>query len=112
MRKIGLSSHLGSYRSRSLPTIGKCPLANNAVRWRPLESKEHKVNLTSPQRLANLGQPLEPLAYSIAEACRVSSLGRTRVYQLINEGKLQVRKIGKRTLIPAASLRALIDGEA
>lgn len=55
---------------------------------------------------------IEPLAYSISEACRVSSLGRTRLYQLIGEGRLEVRKIGKRTLIPAASLRALIAGEA
>ena len=53
---------------------------------------------------------IEPLAYSVSEACRVSSLGRTRVYQLISEGRLEVRKIGKRTLIPAASLRALIGG--
>ena len=55
---------------------------------------------------------LEPLAYSVNEACRVSSLGRTRLYQLIGEGRLEVRKIGKRTLIPAASLRALITGQA
>lgn len=54
----------------------------------------------------------EPLAYSVSEACRVSSLGRTRLYQLIAEGRLEVRKIGKRTLIPAASLRALIEGKA
>lgn len=57
------------------------------------------------------GHHLQPLAYSIDEACRVSSLGRTRLYQLINEGRLQVRKLGKRTLIPAESLRALINGE-
>lgn len=56
--------------------------------------------------------PHEPLAYSIREACHLSSLGRTRVYQLIGEGRLEVRKIGKRTLIPAASLRALIEGKA
>jgi excisionase family DNA binding protein len=55
--------------------------------------------------------PPEPIAYSVADACRVSSLGRTRLYQLIGEGRLEVRKIGKRTLIPAASLRALIEGE-
>lgn len=54
----------------------------------------------------------EPLAYSVSEACRVSSLGRTRIYQLIAEGRLEVRKIGKRTLIPSASLRALIEGQA
>ena len=54
---------------------------------------------------------IEPLAYSVSEACRASSLGRTRLYQLIAEGRLAVRKIGKRTLIPAASLRALINGQ-
>ncbi|MFN3991158.1 MAG: helix-turn-helix domain-containing protein [Erythrobacter sp.] len=53
-----------------------------------------------------------PLAYSVSDACRVSSIGRTRLYQLIGEGRLEARKIGRRTLIPAASLRALIEGEA
>lgn len=52
----------------------------------------------------------EPLAYSVDDACRVSSLGKTKLYELINEGQLQVRKVGKRTLISAASLRALIEG--
>lgn len=59
----------------------------------------------------NVSDRLEPLAYSISEACKVSSIGRTYLYQLINEGRLEVRKIGKRTLIPAASLHALIAGE-
>jgi excisionase family DNA binding protein len=54
----------------------------------------------------------QPLAYSVADAIRVSSIKKTRLYQLIAEGRLQVRKVGKRTLIPAASLRALIEGEA
>ena len=54
----------------------------------------------------------EPLAYSVAEAVRVSSIGKTRLYGLAKEGRLEMRKIGGRTLIPAASLRALIDGEA
>ena len=54
----------------------------------------------------------QPLAYSVADACKVSSIGKTRLYALISEGRLEVRKIGKRTLIPAASLHALIDGEA
>lgn len=53
---------------------------------------------------------LEPLAYSINEACHVSSLGRTYVYLLIKQGKLKTLKIGRRTLIPAASLRDLIEG--
>lgn len=53
-----------------------------------------------------------PLAYSVSDACRVTSIGRTRLYALIAEGRLDVRKIGRRTLITAASLRALIDGLA
>lgn len=52
-----------------------------------------------------------PIAYSVRDACRVSSIGRTRLYALIKAGKLDARKIGKRTLIPAASLHALIAGE-
>ncbi|MDE2561910.1 MAG: helix-turn-helix domain-containing protein [Sphingomonadales bacterium] len=56
--------------------------------------------------------PPDPLAYSVADACRVSSIGKTRLYALAKEGRLEMRKIGGRTLIPAASLRALIEGEA
>ncbi|WP_137113646.1 helix-turn-helix domain-containing protein [Mesorhizobium sp. GR13] len=52
---------------------------------------------------------LETVAYSIPEACRVSSLGRTNLYNLINAGKLDARKVGGRTLIPAESLRRLIE---
>lgn len=56
--------------------------------------------------------PLEPLAYSINDACRVTTFGRTKLYALIAAGQLEVRRIGGRTLIPAASLRRLIEGEA
>lgn len=55
---------------------------------------------------------LEPLAYSVADAVRVSSIGRTRIFALIKDGSLQTRKIGGRTLIVARSLRELIEGEA
>ena len=46
------------------------------------------------------------------EACKATSLGKTYLYFLIKEGKLEVRKIGNRTIIPAASLHALIEGGA
>lgn len=55
---------------------------------------------------------LQPLAYSVKEACKVTSLGKTYLYLLIKEGRLEVRKIGNRTIIPAASLHALIEGDA
>jgi len=53
-----------------------------------------------------------PLAYSVNDAVIVSAIGRTRLYALINEGRLKATKIGKRTLIPADSLRALIAGDS
>lgn len=54
----------------------------------------------------------EPLAYSVAQVISITPWGRTRVYELINEGKLKSSKVGKRRLISAASLRALVEGEA
>jgi excisionase family DNA binding protein len=52
----------------------------------------------------------EPLVYSVNGACSALSIGRTSLYALIKEGKLPVRKAGRRTLIPAASVRALVEG--
>lgn len=49
------------------------------------------------------------LAYSIAEAAAAVSIGRSKVYALIAEGRLETRKIGKRTVIPAASLAELLE---
>lgn len=49
-----------------------------------------------------------PLVYSIKEAIRVSSIGKTRLYALINEGRLKTTKVGKRTLVNAQSLRELV----
>ena len=51
----------------------------------------------------------EPHAYSDHDASKVLGLGRTYIYQRIGDGRLESRKIGKRTLIPASSLRRLID---
>lgn len=49
------------------------------------------------------------IAYSVAEACELTSLGRSKIYALISEGKLVTRKVGKRTLILASSLWELVD---
>lgn len=51
------------------------------------------------------------LAYSIKEACKVSSLGRTTIYGHISSGRLKKIKVGGRTLIPAESLVALLAGD-
>ena len=68
--------------------------------------------MTNATKPGAFGLPSEPLAYSIADACRVSTLCKSQIYNLIRAKKLEARKLGRRTLIPAASLRALIEGEA
>lgn len=48
------------------------------------------------------------LAFTIAEACHAVGIGRSKLYELIADGRLEIRKIGSRTIIPAESLNALI----
>lgn len=52
-----------------------------------------------------------PLAYSIKDACTVSSLGRTTLYTHINAGRLKAIRVGGRTIIPAESLNSLLEGK-
>ena len=49
---------------------------------------------------------------SIKKAAEALSIGRSKTYQLINEGKLLTITIGRRRLVKANSLRAIVDGEA
>ena len=49
------------------------------------------------------------LAYSISEAAHAISIGRSKIFLLIAEGKIETRKIGRRTVIPAASLHRLLE---
>lgn len=52
------------------------------------------------------------LSYRVRDASRVSGIGITKLYALMKDGRLEKRKVGGMTLIPAASLQALIEGEA
>ncbi len=52
------------------------------------------------------------IAYSIKEACRATSLGRTTIFAHIAAQRLKAVRIGGRTVIPAESLHNLIAGEA
>lgn len=51
------------------------------------------------------------LAYSVTEVANITGLGRTTVYKLIGEGKLQSIKIGRRRLVGATQVRSLLNGK-
>ena len=55
---------------------------------------------------------MEKLAYSINDTARTLSLGRTSIYAMIADGRLEAFKLGRRTLIRAESVRRLVSGEA
>ncbi len=52
------------------------------------------------------------LCYSVKEACRATSWGRTTLYSHISSGRLRTVRIAGRRLIPAEALIALVSGEA
>lgn len=54
---------------------------------------------------------MEPLAIPILEACRLVGCGRSKFYQIINENQIAVIKLGRRTLVPVASLRAFVEAK-
>ncbi|MFA7596001.1 MAG: helix-turn-helix domain-containing protein [Novosphingobium sp.] len=54
---------------------------------------------------------MEPLTVTVNDACKALGIGRTKIYELIAQGKLDILKIDKRTLIKTASIRALVNGE-
>ncbi|MDQ4419032.1 helix-turn-helix domain-containing protein [Sphingobium sp. DEHP117] len=52
-----------------------------------------------------------PITVRIKDACRMTGIGRSKLYLLIAEGKLETVKIGSMTLIRVASIEALLSGE-
>ena len=52
---------------------------------------------------------VQPLTLSIRDAARALGLGRTTIYRLIGEQRLETVKIGNRTLIKTASISRFVD---
>ena len=50
-----------------------------------------------------------PLTVSVDEAAAMLSLGRFKVYDLVNSGKIRARKEGTRILIRVTDLEAYLD---
>lgn len=51
----------------------------------------------------------EKIAYTVPEALAAIGIGRTNLYKLAGQGKLDLRKVGGRTLVTAESLRRLVE---
>lgn len=49
------------------------------------------------------------LLYQVSEAQSALGIGRTKLYELVNDGSVELVKIGARALITAESLERYVD---
>jgi excisionase family DNA binding protein len=65
----------------------------------------------SPQLVGIHQQPeaaMQPITATINDTAKALGLGRTSIYSLIREGRLEAIKLGRRTLIKVESIHRLI----
>lgn len=53
----------------------------------------------------------KPIAFSISDACSVSGLSKSTIYEEIAKGALRARKLGSRTFIMADDLKAWLESQ-
>ena len=49
-----------------------------------------------------------PFAVRVREACRLTGIGRSKLYELIAAGEIEIVKVGTITLLPVASLTRFV----
>lgn len=52
---------------------------------------------------------IEPMVLGVKDAATFIGLSKSRLYELIGEGHIEARKLGARTVVPTASLRAFVE---
>ena len=70
-----------------------------------LSAQKSDEPLKPKKQLGEIEKALEPITTSIKEAMRISGLGRTFLSELMDLGKIQTVKIGRRRLVVLASLQ-------
>lgn len=51
----------------------------------------------------------EPITVRVRDACRMTGIGRSKLYELIAAGEIEIIKVGTATLIPTDSLHRFIE---
>jgi excisionase family DNA binding protein len=54
---------------------------------------------------------LKPLGYRPEQVAQITGLGRTKVFELIADGTLTSRKVGRSRIVSAESVERLIGGD-
>lgn len=53
-------------------------------------------------------EQLRPISVRVPEACRLTGIGRSKLYELIAAGEIEIVKVGTMTLLPVAALTDFI----
>jgi len=53
-----------------------------------------------------------PITVRVREACRLTGIGRSKLYELIATGEIEIIKVGAITLLPVASLTRFLQRKA
>lgn len=52
---------------------------------------------------------IEPMVLGVKDAAAFIGLSKSRLYELIGEKQIDARKLGARTVVPVASLKAFVE---
>jgi excisionase family DNA binding protein len=54
-------------------------------------------------------ESMEPITVRVAAAVRITGLSRSRIYELIKAGDIEIVKVGRATLVRYDSLKRLVS---
>ena len=67
--------------------------------------------MTELPTIADAHRPM-PITVRVREACRLTGIGRSKFYEPIAAGEIEVIKVGRITLVPVASWTRLLHLKA
>ena len=74
------------------------------------EVEELQITSPAPEAVRSLTVPfVQRLTCTISEACEMTGLGRTKLYELIGDGRLATTTVGRRRLVVVRSLLSLLE---
>ena len=112
-------------RTRAPPDV-RIDVARRTINSRPVElceeghvrynrrektgGQQSQVSLSAPKAAEPSTMPFaQRLTCTIDDACEVTGLGRTKLYELIGAGRIVTTTVGRRRLVVVRSLLALLD---
>jgi excisionase family DNA binding protein len=73
------------------------------------EAEELQIASPAPEAVRSQTVPfVQKLTCTINEACEMTGLGRTKLYELIGDGHLATTTVGRRRLVVVRSLLSLL----